>query len=109
MGRAQHRDRWSLLGASLALGLLALLLLPLVALFASTSWSDIRAGASHASFAPALLLSLRTTVTSLGLIVLGGTPLAWWLSTSDTRLARLTGLLVDLPIVVPSPNWPSPL
>lgn len=88
-------------GALLAATLLSLLVLPLGALALSTSTADLAAGAAHPLFAPALALSLRTTLLSLGFTLLTGTPLAWWLARSSSRAARLTELLVDLPIVVP--------
>ncbi len=91
----------SLLGAALGLALLVALVLPLVALALSTSPDALAAGASHPLFAPALTLSLRTTLVSLALTVLTGTPLAWWLATSRSRAARVAELLVDLPIVIP--------
>lgn len=73
----------------------------MVALALSTSVPDLRAGVGHPLFGPALSLSLRTTLTSLALIVVTGTPIAWWLATSSSRLVRPVGLLVDLPIVIP--------
>ncbi|HJL03589.1 MAG TPA: ABC transporter permease [Polyangiaceae bacterium LLY-WYZ-15_(1-7)] len=89
------------LGALLGAALVALLGLPLLALALSSSPAELRAGAAHPSFAPALALSLRTSLTSLGFIVLTGTPLAWWLARSRGRLARVVEVLVHLPIVVP--------
>jgi molybdate transport system permease protein len=83
-------------------GLLGLaLLLPIFALVASTSVADIRSGVAHPLFAPALVLSLETTTLSLGLTLLTGTPIAWWLATSQSRLANIATVLVDLPIVLP--------
>lgn len=89
------------LGALLGATLLGLMVLPLAALALSTSLDDLAAGTAHPLFAPALALSLRTTLVSLGFTLLTGTPLAWWLARSTSRAARLTELLVDLPIVVP--------
>jgi molybdate transport system permease protein len=81
--------------------LLALLVLPFVALALSSSPADLAAGLRHRLFWPALALSARTTVLSLALVVLTGTPLAWWLATSTRRRRRIVEMLVDLPIVVP--------
>jgi molybdate transport system permease protein len=39
---------------------------------------------------------------SLGVIVVTGTPLAWWLATSTRPSARVIEVLVDLPIVIPT-------
>ena len=88
-------------GGLLGGALVALLTLPLVALLTSASPSELRAGAESPMFLPALWLSLRTTFVSLLATVVMGTPLAWWLATSSSRLARVTELLVDLPIVIP--------
>ena len=81
--------------------LLGLLVIPLVALVASTSPGDLSAAVSSSAFAPALWLSLRTTLLSLAAILILGTPLAWWLASTDTRATRIASILVELPIVVP--------
>lgn len=86
---------------ALAIALLVLLVLPIVALALSASPSEIAAGVRHPLFAPALWLSLRTTVASLAIVVLTGTPLAWWLASTRSPRVRLIELLVDLPIVIP--------
>lgn len=93
-------------GGFLAATLVLFLVLPLMALGAAASLSDIQAGMESPLFAPALWLSLRTSALSLILIVLMGTPLAWWLSRAraspaQSFLARIVGLVVDIPIVVP--------
>ncbi|MEL6184196.1 MAG: molybdate ABC transporter permease subunit [Myxococcota bacterium] len=88
---------------SLALGsvLILLLALPAVGLLSSTSLSGLMAGVKHPSFVPALLVSFRTTVVSV-LIILGlGTPLAWWLAGSQGVRAQVVEGLVDLPVVLP--------
>jgi molybdate transport system permease protein len=82
-------------------GLLAFLLLPIVALFVTSGPSAWLAGLRHPLTAPALALSLTTTLTSLAVIVVFGTPLAWWLARTDTRLARAVDTIVQLPIVIP--------
>jgi len=86
---------------ALSLTLLALLLLPLAGLAVSSSPAQIAAGIDHPLFAEALSLSVRTTLVSLCILVLGGTPLAFWLSASRSRLARWVEVVLDLPIVVP--------
>ncbi|MGD8860861.1 MAG: ABC transporter permease [Myxococcales bacterium] len=87
--------------ASLSALLLAFLLLPVVALAISSSPADLWTGVRHPLFAPALWLSLHTSLLSLLLVVLCGTPLAFWLARSDTAPARAVSLAVDLPIVLP--------
>lgn len=87
---------WLLGGA-----LFVVLLLPLVALLVSSSPAELAAGAASPLFAPALALSLRTTLLSLLLIVVTGTPLAWWLASSPSRVTRVAEVIVDLSIVIP--------
>lgn len=91
--------RW--LGGALGGVLLAGLVLPIVLLAVSTTPAELRDGLGDPLFAPAFWLSLRTSALSLGLIVLTGTPIAWWLARRQTRLARGVGLVVNLPIILP--------
>lgn len=81
------------------LPLLVLLVLPLLALLAGSA--DLALGVRHPSFLPALWLSVRTSIVALGLIVLLGTPLSWWLANAPRQQARWVEGLVDLPIVMP--------
>ncbi len=81
--------------------LLTLLVLPVIALALSSGPADIAAGLSHRLFLPALALTVRTTLLSLAVVVATGTPLAWWLATSERRRARVVEMLVDLPVVIP--------
>jgi molybdate transport system permease protein len=91
----------SAVGAALAGTLLVFLALPIVALFVTGSLDDWLAGLRHPITAPALALSLMTTATSLGILVVFGTPLAWWLGRTRSGAARIVETLVQLPIVVP--------
>jgi molybdate transport system permease protein len=88
---------------AVALGgiLLAFLVIPVVALFVTGSPTDWLAGLRHPITAPALALSLTTTGASLAILLVLGTPLAWWLGRSQARVARLVETVVQLPIVVP--------
>ncbi len=88
-------------GGALASVLVILLVLPLVSLAVSISPEELRAGLGSPLFAPALWLSARTTLLSLVVTLLTGTPLAWWLARSRARAARVVSLLVELPIVIP--------
>ncbi|MCR9163107.1 MAG: molybdate ABC transporter permease subunit [Nannocystaceae bacterium] len=89
------------MGGLLGVALVGLLLIPLVALALSASWADLRAGLAHPAFADALLLSLRTTLTSVSITVVLGTPLGWWLASSHSSLSQVVSVAVELPIVVP--------
>ncbi len=97
-----HRQHFGPLPLGLwACPMLLLLLVPLVALMGSTSLSDIWAGMQNPIFMPALWLSAKTSFVSLLIIVLAGTPLAWWMATATPHQRKVVTLLVDLPIVIP--------
>ena len=81
--------------------MLAIVAVPLIALATVPSGADIAAGVRHPLFGPALWLSARTTVASLVLVVVAGTPLAWRLARARGRVTRAAELLVDLPVVIP--------
>ncbi|MCB9552319.1 MAG: molybdate ABC transporter permease subunit [bacterium] len=82
----------------LALGLLALLVVPLAALAASTGPAALADALTHPLVAPALALSARTSALTVLLTLALGTPLAWRLA---RRRARIIEALVELPIVIP--------
>ena len=84
-----------------AVPMLLILAVPLVALAGASSPGDLAAGARNPLFGPALWLSTRTTLVSLAVVVLAGTPLAWWMASRPGRRSRIVESLVDLPIVVP--------
>ncbi len=88
-------------GFLVAVPMLAILAIPLIALAGASSPADITAGARHPLFGPALWLSARSTVAALAIIVLAGTPLAWWMAGPTGRRSRIVEALVDLPIVIP--------
>jgi molybdate transport system permease protein len=73
----------------------------MLALLVASSPADVLAGTRSPLFGPALWLSARTTAVSLLVVVIAGTPLAWWLAAAAGRTARAMEALVDLPIVVP--------
>jgi molybdate transport system permease protein len=81
--------------------MLGLLVLPLASLLGASTPQDIAAGLQHPLFGPALWLSTWTSVVSLLLILLTGTPLAWWLASSRGRMVRVIDLMVALPVVLP--------
>jgi molybdate transport system permease protein len=81
--------------------ILVMLVLPLVALSVASSPADLAAGMASPLFGPAFWLSARTTAKSLAIVVVSGTPLAWWLAVGPARGTRVLEAIVDLPIVVP--------
>jgi molybdate transport system permease protein len=96
-----RRKVWSIGAAFAAAALVAFLALPLLALVTSTSTADLVDGLGHPLVWPALRLSAITTAISLVVVVLLGTPLAWFLSRHRGRAARVVETLVQLPVVVP--------
>lgn len=97
LGKTGYRGAMATAGVLFALFLVA----PVVALVLTSGPGEIARGLAHPIVLPALLLSLASTTASLALVVLGGTPLAWWLARSDRRAARWIDTLVQLPIVIP--------
>ncbi|MEY4513250.1 MAG: ABC-type molybdate transporter, permease protein [Pseudomonadota bacterium] len=81
--------------------LVLFLAVPMVVLLTTTTSAEFASGMAGSLVWPALRLSLFTTLTSLTLTVLFGTPLAWTLAKSSTRLGSAVETLVQLPMVVP--------
>ncbi len=81
--------------------MLLLLALPIFALVFAGSPGAIRDGVDGPLFGPALRLSLGTSVVSLAVLVVLGTPLAWWLGRAKSRWVPWVKALVDVPIVLP--------
>lgn len=81
--------------------LLAFLLLPLLAMFISMGPGELLAKLSTGTAYRALVLSLQTTLVSVGLIVVFGTPLAYWLATTAFPGKRVVEVGVQMPIVAP--------
>jgi molybdate transport system permease protein len=101
MSRRSNLILARILGWGLGLLLLAAIVVPIAALALSASPADLAAGVRHPLFVPALALSARTTLLSLLIVVVAGTPLGWWLAAGPRRLTRLVEILVVLPIVIP--------
>jgi molybdate transport system permease protein len=89
------------LGRAAGAILLGLLLAPLLALAVRTGPSALLSGLRSPLVAPALRVSLLTSLTALGLVVVTGTPVAWWLARSESPLRRAAEVLVQLPVVLP--------
>ena len=79
----------------------AFLTVPVVAIFVETSPGELLAGLDDPSAADALLLSLKTTVAAMAIIVALGTPAAYLLATRRFRGHALVVTLVELPLVLP--------
>ncbi len=94
-------DGRSVPGVLLGGGLLAFILLPIAALALSGSPSELLAALRDPVVPPALLLSLWTSLVSLAIVVVAGTPLAWFLARRRAPWLRTVESLVELPIVLP--------
>jgi molybdate transport system permease protein len=98
------RWRRSVFSAGMAVlggALVVLLVLPTLSLLITATPGDLLAGFHHPVTLPALLLSLCTTAASLIVVLVLGTPLAWWLAGARGRLGHAVETLVALPVVIP--------
>lgn len=91
------RDPWWLM----SLPLLLFLALPLLALLLRTEPVRLLANLSRTQVTEAISISLRTTLTSTGVAVLFGTPVAYLLARRRFAGRWLVDSLIDLPIVLP--------
>jgi molybdate transport system permease protein len=81
------------------LPLLLLLALPALGLISALSPGELIDKMGDPLVLSALGLSLRSSLVSLAIIIVFGTPLAWWLSQRPPSSAW--SLLIDLPMVLP--------
>ena len=78
-----------------------LLLVPLVAMVASTSWTDLPGHLTSEVALDALRLSLVTSTVAIVFCLLLGLPLAWLLARVDFRGRGALRALVTVPLVLP--------
>ncbi len=78
-----------------------LLLVPLVAMVASTSWSELPGHLTSRVALDALRLSLVTSTVAIVLCLVLGLPLAWLLARVDFRGRGALRALVTVPLVLP--------
>ncbi|MEM7137299.1 MAG: molybdate ABC transporter permease subunit [Myxococcota bacterium] len=95
----RNAPRW--IATALALALVVIVAVPVVALGVASTPADLIAGARDPLFVPALWLSARTTLVSLFIVVVTGTPLAWWIATGPRARTRIVEVFVVMPIVLP--------
>ncbi len=89
-------------GAAAAL-LLAFVALPVAAIFARVSPRDLVAQLHSKVALQALAVSLRSSLISVALILVAGTPVAYVLATKSFRGAVAMTTLLELPLVLPPP------
>ncbi len=80
---------------------LAFILIPILALLLRASPSEIWLNLKNEQIHQAIQLSLFTTVVTVLLTIIFGTPVAYYLSHPHYRLHGLVDTLVDLPTVLP--------
>ncbi len=97
--RSIHWSRhiWHLL----SLPLLLFLALPLLAMFIRTPLVDLLANLGQQQVGQAVGLSLMTSLVTVTLTILGGTPLAYLLARHEIPFRRAVDTLLDLPTVLP--------
>ncbi|MGH7839188.1 MAG: ABC transporter permease [Candidatus Binataceae bacterium] len=84
--------------AAAAIGILAALTAPFFAFAWMTPWAALRPAAGDLD---ALRVSVIYTLAALVLIVLGGTPLAYWMARHDFRGKWLAETLILIPLLTP--------
>jgi molybdate transport system permease protein len=89
-----------LLGAALTLAL-AFLILPVVAIFANTGPGQLIDSLGDPTAKDALELSLETSSIAIAVIILLGTPAAFFLATRSFPGRSLVITLIELPLVLP--------
>ncbi len=85
----------------LSLPLLVFIAIPLIALFLRTSPTDFLTTLNQEQVMQAIKLSLLTSLTTTGVTLLLGTPVAYLLSQRRSRFYRVVDTLIDLPTVLP--------
>jgi len=84
-----------------AFATVAFLLVPVIAVFANVSPSRLVDALGEEASREALLLSLKTTVIALAIVVVVGTPTAYLLATRRFTGRSFAITLVELPLVLP--------
>jgi molybdate transport system permease protein len=84
-----------------ALPFVLFIALPLAAIFLRITPADLAEALNEQSVRQAIGLSLTTSLTSVVVTILFGTPLAYYLSHGRYRFRRVLDTLIDLPTVLP--------
>jgi molybdate transport system permease protein len=94
--------RWFPVVLAVALAaVLTFLTLPVVAIFVDSSPAELIDSLGERGALDALWLSLRTTAAALAIIVVVGTPAAYFLATRSFRGKAVLVTLIELPLVLP--------
>ncbi len=96
-GSGWTRDAWQLL----ALPMLLFIAIPILSVFLRLTPADFWDGLRQEDTLKAVQLSLQTSLASVGLTLLFGTPVAYLLYRPRSAFSRLLDTLIDLPTVLP--------
>ena len=80
---------------------LAFLVIPVVAIFGRVPPGDLVSALGTDAAKDAFVVTAKTNLISMMLIVVFGTPAAYWIASRDTRLRDVVVTLVELPLVLP--------
>src|SRR5208337_3575861 len=83
---------------ALAIGVLAILVAPFLGFALATPWGTLRPVAGDLA---AMRVSIVYTLAALAIIVVGGTPLAYWMARYEFRGKILCEALILLPLLTP--------
>ena len=92
---------WSAILGTLSAFLLLLVVLPIAGLLFTAPPRDLLGGLTDPMVGPAVRLTLATTVASLVLVIVCGTPLGWVLARRRGRAWRIVETVTQLPVVLP--------
>ena len=84
-----------------ALPLLLFIAIPLLALFQRTSLADLISNLNQAQVIQAISLSIVTSLTTITVTLVAGTPVAYLLAQRHFHLYRIVDTIIDLPTVLP--------
>jgi len=90
-------EPWKLL----ALPLLLFIVMPLLALFLRTSFTDFFTTLNQSQVIQAISLSLFSSLAATAVTLIAGTPVAYLLAQRRFRFYRIVDTLIDLPTVLP--------
>jgi molybdate transport system permease protein len=96
-----RRHIFSLLLFGALVLVLSFLAIPIAAVFLDTSPGELIDSLGEPEATDALWLSLKTSLMALGLIILVGTPAAYFLATRRFRGRSVVLTLIELPLVLP--------
>lgn len=85
----------------LTLPLLLFIAIPIIAIFLRTSLTDVIANLNQTQVVKAVNLSLLTSLITIVVTWIAGTPVAYLLAQPRFRFHRLVDTLIDLPTVLP--------